>query len=231
MTSNMRSIRIQKIADMVQKGMIVADIGTDHAFLPVYLVQNGIAPKAYACDISEGPLRSARMNIAEAGLSDQIPVIQSDGLDHVPADTQCIVIAGMGFETARGILERNRDRVRNFSRIIVEVNRDTVEMRQWISDHHGTIDNEVYIHEKKHDYTAISFRPVYHACYSEAEILFGPVLLQKEDPEYLDYLKRQKRKLELILEKSGGKAPEAERIRRELSLYQLISENKKDAVI
>lgn len=218
----MKSIRIEKIAGMVHKGMIVADIGTDHAFLPVELVQKGIIPKAYACDVAEGPLRTAHSNISMAGLSEKIPVILSDGLEKVPDDAQCIVIAGMGYETARKILEADLDRLKNFRQIIVEVNRDTVEMRQWISDHHGTIDNEIYISEKKHDYIAISFTTEYHASYNEAQILFGPVLMQNGDPAYLDYLKRQKEKMERVLEKSHGRSPAAEQMKREIAVYNMI---------
>lgn len=218
----MKNIRIEKIAGMVSKGMIVADIGTDHAFLPVELVQQGIIPKAYACDVAQGPLNTARTNIAMAGLSDRIPVILSDGLAKVPDDAQCIVIAGMGYETARKILEADMERLKKFRQIIVEVNRDTTEMRQWISDHHGTIDNEVYICEKKHDYIAISFTMKYHASYNEAQILFGPVLMQSQDPAYLDYLKRQKEKMESVLEKSHGRSPAAERMKREIAVYNMI---------
>ena len=223
MTSNMRNIRIEKIAGMVHEGMIVADIGTDHAFLPVFLIRNGTVPKAYACDISAGPLQAAEKNISAAGFSDRIQVIQSDGLDHVPQDTEVIVIAGMGFETASGILEKYPERLRKFDQMIVEVNRDTIRMRKWISAHHFTIDDEIYVNEKGHDYIAVSFTAEHHDPYEESEIFFGPVLMQKKDPAYMDYLKRRIKDLRMILEKSSGKAPQAENIKKILKQYEMIS--------
>ena len=89
------NLRLKKIAEMISKGMIVADIGTDHAFLPIMLVQNGISDRVYACDVAEGPLKGARENIAKSGLSDRISTILTDGLHDVPMDTDCVVIAGM----------------------------------------------------------------------------------------------------------------------------------------
>ena len=91
---------------MVKQGMILSDIGTDHAFLPIMLVKDGTVPKAYACDITEGPLSIAKKNIAHEGLNDRIQPILSDGFTHVPYDVQCAVIAGMGCDTIISILER-----------------------------------------------------------------------------------------------------------------------------
>ncbi len=226
MISNMKNIRIETIADMVKESMVVADIGTDHAFLPVLLVKNHICKKCYACDIRKGPLESASANIQAAGLSDQIPVILSDGLEHVPSDVNAIVIAGMGFQTAVHILENDLKRLYQFKQIIVEVNRDTISMRKWINNHHFTIDDERYVREKNHDYICISFNPSYHKEYSEAEIVLGPVLLQKYDPEYMDYLKARKAKLEKIQEVSNGHMPHASDVNNEYEI--LTAAIKKD---
>ena len=87
---------------MIDKGMVVADIGTDHAFLPVMLVRDGISDHVYACDVAKGPLQAAKENIAHFQLTDKITTILTDGLRDVPSDVNCIVIAGMGFVTAKG---------------------------------------------------------------------------------------------------------------------------------
>ena len=75
--------RINTISEMIMKGVILADIGTDHAFLPIMAVRNGTAVKAYACDISEGPLKTARANIAAEGLQDRIITVLGSGFDNV----------------------------------------------------------------------------------------------------------------------------------------------------
>lgn len=97
--------RLLAVADMVRQGSRVADIGTDHAYLPVHLVENGIAPSAIASDLRSGPCASAAKTVAAAGLTDKISVRQGDGLSSVAAEeTDDIVIAGMGGETIAAVL-------------------------------------------------------------------------------------------------------------------------------
>ena len=90
------SDRLKKIAHCV-KSDVMADIGTDHAYVPVYCVQNGLCKRGIACDINEGPLLSARENILSAGLESKIETRLSDGLEKLkPKEADTIVIAGMG---------------------------------------------------------------------------------------------------------------------------------------
>lgn len=98
--------RLACIAQMVRPGAVVADIGTDHAHLPVALVMEGICPHAYACDVAQGPLDRAKANILRHGQQERIPTILADGLAGVEqSDADTIVIAGMGGETIRDILQ------------------------------------------------------------------------------------------------------------------------------
>ena len=98
--------RLQTIADTVRRDRRVADIGTDHAYLPVALVQAGITPFAIACDLREGPLENARRAVREAGLTERIDCRLGDGLAPIKqGEAEEIVIAGMGGETIAAILE------------------------------------------------------------------------------------------------------------------------------
>ena len=98
--------RLLCCAEMVRTGSIAADIGSDHAYLPIYLVKQGICPSAIASDINEGPVNRARLNVAVSGLSKKITVLMADGLDAAaklaPSD---IIIAGMGGELIRDIID------------------------------------------------------------------------------------------------------------------------------
>ena len=163
----MKNTRIETIADMVKEGMVVADIGTDHALLPILLVQNNKSTKVYACDIAEGPLASAKTNIEKYHYSSLIQTILSNGFEHVPADSEVAVIAGMGYLTACGILDAAMHRLPSFKQIILEINRDPDEMRKWISSHNFTIVEERYVHERNHDYVIMSFTCEYHPSYTE----------------------------------------------------------------
>lgn len=198
--------RIIEIAGMVRQGMVIADIGTDHAQLPVLLVEEGKALKAYACDVGEGPLKMAAETIGRHGLEDRIITVLSDGFDHVPTDTECAVIAGMGCQTAIGILEREKDRLKDLKQIIVQVNTDVPVFRAWLSDHRYTVDAEKLIRDHGHDYIAISFHCADHEPYSEREILCGIMLAH--DLSYARFAGKQIRTLEFILERRNTKDPE-----------------------
>lgn len=202
---------------MVKKGMITADIGTDHAFLPIMLVENGTCEKVYACDVAKGPLQAAKANIAARGLSLTITTILTDGLCDVPEDTQCVVIAGMGYQTAKGILERAQARLDDLQQIIVEVNRDTVSMRRWISEHGYTIVNETYVYDRGHDYVTIDFNTQKHEPYSTQNLYLGPVLKKTGKDEYADFLKRRAEKIRYILSVSANGNPS---LTEELSIIE-----------
>lgn len=96
--------RLRKIAGMVREGATVADIGTDHAYLPVFLVKQGIISKAFACDVVDGPLENARINIEKSGVTG-ITVRKGDGLNAVnPSEADTFIIAGMGGDLIARIL-------------------------------------------------------------------------------------------------------------------------------
>ena len=91
------SKRLQAVADLVSDGMRVADIGTDHGYIPIYLVQTGKCPNAIAMDVNKGPLLRATAHIQEEGLTMQIATRLSDGLSSLKeGECDCAVIAGMG---------------------------------------------------------------------------------------------------------------------------------------
>ncbi|MBQ4136775.1 MAG: SAM-dependent methyltransferase [Clostridia bacterium] len=97
--------RLLACASLVRQGSVAADIGSDHAYLPIYLVRHGICPRAIASDINEGPVNRAKINVRLSGLSDKIDILLADGLDkaasYKPDD---IIIAGMGGELIRDII-------------------------------------------------------------------------------------------------------------------------------
>ncbi len=96
--------RLQKIAGTVRRGDRIADIGTDHAYLPVFLVKNGITNKVYACDVADGPLENAKATVEASGL-DGIEIRKGDGLDAVKSyEVDTVTVAGMGGDLIARIL-------------------------------------------------------------------------------------------------------------------------------
>ena len=130
----MLSKRLEQVASMVTKGNIIADIGTDHGYVPIYLVEKGICPKAYAMDINQGPIESAIKNIENYGLSEKIQAIKSNGLEKLePEKADTIIIAGMGGELIVNILENGLAKLENCSRPVKElVDRQDATLKKYL---------------------------------------------------------------------------------------------------
>lgn len=183
----MLSNRLTAVYNAVEDSEIVADICTDHALLPIELVKNNKVLKAYACDIAEGPLEFAKKNIIKEGLEDKITTMLTDGLQNLPKEVDTVVISGIGFYTVEEIFNQDIDKLYNFKRVVVQVNKDVRFLRQWISDHHFTIIDETIVYEALY-YQVISFNTDFHRTYSFLEISLGPILMEKNEPLFIEYL-------------------------------------------
>ena len=196
----MISDRLAAIAYMIDSNKVVFDVGSDHGLLPCFLVESGISPKVYAGDIAEGPLNSAKENIEKRGLSDKVITVLSDGLAKANDDVDVVVIAGMGYHTIKHILDSCD--VTRYQNIIVQSNTDVELVRQYISDHEYTIEDERMIYDGFY-YQIIKFSADMHDKYSDVEIKYGPVLLKKRDHIFLDYLRSKREKLIEINKKAN----------------------------
>lgn len=196
----MISDRLAAIAYMIDSNKVVFDVGSDHGLLPCFLVESGISPKVYAGDIAEGPLNSAKENIEKRGLSDKVITVLSDGLTKANDDVDVVVIAGMGYHTIKHILDSCD--VTRYQNIIVQSNTDVELVRQYISDHEYTIEDERMIYDGFY-YQIIKFSADMHDKYSDVEIKYGPVLLKKRDHIFLDYLRSKREKLIEINKKAN----------------------------
>lgn len=191
--------RIQCIANMVEKGMIVADIGTDHAQLPIYLVQNKICLKSYACDVTEGPLESAKKNIKKFGLESQITTVLSDGLKKVPCDANCIIIAGMGYYTIQNIMLDDLYRFKSMKQVIIQSNTDLFLLRKWLFENGFMIRNEVLIEDRSHYYVAMDIAISDAVFYEDIDFLCGPILRKECSDLFIEYAQHHICKLTKLL--------------------------------
>lgn len=113
--------RLRAVAEVVPAGSVVADVGTDHALLPAYLVASGRCPRAIAVDARPGPLAAARRTLARYGVADRVDVRQGDGLQAlVPGEADVLVIAGLGGETIAQILARRPEVARRARRLVLQ---------------------------------------------------------------------------------------------------------------
>ena len=196
----MLSNRLKEVATMVTENSIVADIGTDHGYVPIYLVENHIAKKVYAMDINEGPLKIANKNISQRGLADCIETILSDGMEKMKdnmADT--VVIAGMGGDLIVNIL-KNGENISGITELVLSPHKRVDLVRKYLLENNWQIVKEKFLMDAGKYYTIIkAVKDGKKEDYSEAQLVYGKYLLEQKDKTLKEYLKKEKNKFENIL--------------------------------
>ena len=140
--------RLSAIAAFVPQGSRVADIGTDHAYLPVFLMQTGTAKKVVAVDVHPGPYQAALENVASAGLSEEIAVRFGDGLKVLsPGEIDTVVIAGMGGHTIIKIFEGSLAVTKSLRRLILQPMAAASALRRWLAASGWCIAAETLVEE------------------------------------------------------------------------------------
>lgn len=149
--------RLSAVAALVRRGSRLADIGTDHAYLPVHLVQAGICPAAIASDIGAGPLEAARHTVTTAGLTSKIALRLGDGLSTVSAaEVEDIAIAGMGGETIVAILESAPFVRDSRLRLILQPMTRAEDLRRWLLWQGFSVLEEHLIQDGRHLYPVLA---------------------------------------------------------------------------
>ncbi len=166
------SKRLQAVFQMIKPGSIVADIGCDHGFLPIALIQEKVCKLAYACDLREGPLHKAMDMITKYKMQDKVIPLLRNGIQNLPEDVDTIVIAGMGFETIKMILEQNFCDLHKYNQFIIQSNTDVDKLRFWLYENGFLILDEDIVYEG-HYYQIISFSLSQGNMISEEDCLFG----------------------------------------------------------
>ena len=194
------SKRLQTIADFVKKGAVVADIGTDHAHIPIYLIKNNIISKAYACDINKGPLEKAKENINYYGVKN-IELRLSNGLEKLKTgEADTLIIAGMGGELITDILERGRRFFDTERKFILSPHTKIDEVRKFLLSNGFEITKEDMCIDEGKFYTVMEVKYTENKeMYSEAELLYGKYLIENKHPVLLRFLKKEETKYISIL--------------------------------
>jgi len=208
------SPRLQAVLDLCQtlhtpEG-ILADIGTDHAYLPISAVQNGILKYAYACDLHPGPLAIAAVNIRNAGLTDKIETRLGDGLKPIDM-ADCIVIAGMGGMRIWGIINEGMTQAKRAKRLILQPQHDTVLLRKNLHSAGFDIQDERMVHEtvggKEHFYVVIAARHTGLAAkWTNQEYFLGKYLMANPGEAFSVYKKHERDKINSYIARISDEA-------------------------
>ena len=146
------SKRLKTVADCVTPGNVVADVGTDHGYIPIYLAAHGISPHVIAMDVNEGPLSTAGRNISLNNVDNLVSTRLSDGLKELgPNEADTVIISGMGGLLTVRILKDDMDKVRSLKELILSPHSDWDVVRHFlhdegmmITDEHMVIDDGKY---------------------------------------------------------------------------------------
>ncbi|MCR5603424.1 MAG: class I SAM-dependent methyltransferase [Lachnospiraceae bacterium] len=213
------SQRLSSVAALITPGLSVADIGCDHAYLAIHLIENLISPRVIAMDINKGPLKRAEEHVIEAGLNGKIELRLSDGLLKLkPGEAECIVMAGMGGPLMTGIMDAAPAVCADAAEFILQPQSEIRDVRHYLEDNGYRIVSEDLVYEEgkfypmmkavhgnnepgKRERSTLYSRDIYEwieAINEEPELLklrleafysYGGLLLKEKHPILRDYLK------------------------------------------
>ncbi|MBN3556168.1 tRNA (adenine-N(1))-methyltransferase [Fictibacillus nanhaiensis] len=228
MNSEKLSMRLERVASYVPNDTILADIGSDHAYLPCFLGLRKVIKKGIAGEITDGPYLSAKEQVELDGLNDMIEVRKGDGLSVLHSnEAEVVTICGMGGSLITSILEKGKEKLGSAERLILQPNIGARNVRNWLLKEDWVLVEEEIIQEDGKIYEILVADRTGNQPYTknkEAEILFGPFLLKKQNEAFKEKWVREAKQWKTILsqmENSQGLAAEQKRKELERNLRLL----------
>jgi len=222
------SNRLLALAALCGRGKRILDVGCDHGFLTIYLVQQGAFSEGICSDVNEGPLERAKEHIKENGLTSKIETLLSDGLSQYQAGTcDTIVIAGMGGMLIREILKAGRHKILPGDHLVLSPHREAEELRRYLFSEGFVLEEEDFILEKNKPYPMMRVRcegkGFGENTYDPVELRFGPKLLSgvgSNPADYQLYLQNEAQRVRKILGKLPADGARAKELTEEFDLIQ-----------
>ncbi|MBD8089876.1 tRNA (adenine(22)-N(1))-methyltransferase TrmK [Pseudomonas fluorescens] len=213
MNEHTLSMRLERVAANVPVGARLADIGSDHAYLPVALMRRGVITAAVAGEVATTPFHAAQRTVRDNGLEQHVSVRLADGLAAIePGDgITAISVCGMGGETIRDILDNGKLHLSGQERLILQPNGGEQPLRQWLMDNGYRILGEELLRENRFYYEIIVAERTGAVTYTDEQLYFGPLQMQARSPEFLakwQRMLRQKHKTLASFEQARQAVPE-----------------------
>ena len=211
------SNRLLSVASFVTEGNVLADVGTDHGYIPIYLMQEGRIERAIAMDINAGPLERAKEHITQYGLETYIETRLSDGVAALtPGEADSILIAGMGGGLILHILEEGETVCRQAKELILQPQSEIERVRVWLYNAGYVIleENIVFEDEKFYPMMRVQYQGIKDEKRAENTLFcrYGSQLLKMAHPVLKQYLEREARQYSYIYEEMK-QAPLSEKVK------------------
>ncbi|MBI0576375.1 tRNA (adenine-N(1))-methyltransferase [Neobacillus cucumis] len=228
MNTDKLSNRLATVAKYVPNGAKLADIGSDHAYLPCFLAKNEAIVFAIAGEVVEGPFKSAVGNVQSEDLSDIVSVRLGNGLEVIEVgEVDCITIAGMGGALIANILENGKEKLQTVKRLILQPNISASSIRKWLIEHQWELIAEEILEEDGKIYEVLvaengdTFKP-YKNTQLELGLLVGPFLLHKKDETFKKKWHMEKENWKRIYSQLEGAAATEETEQKKQELFEKI---------
>lgn len=225
------SPRLRSVAAFVTNGARVADVGTDHGYLPVWLIQNGICSEAIAVDIRPGPLSHARRTALEWELQEKIRFVLSDGLEAIePSSVDTVVMAGMGGETIVDILARAPWTLRQSTHLILQPQSKLDVLADWLYAAGYAVLDASLVTDAGRIYLVLSVQAgAGRTPYTDAQMLINRILMERRDPLLAAYLDLEMRRLQKSIHGlQQAAAPDLQRLSCQQKTYRDYMAMKKE---
>ena len=205
--------RLKDIASLVDNCDFVADIGTDHGYLPIYLIQNNQAKKAIASDVAIGPLNKAIENIEKYQLSEVIETKLCSGLSAIPSEVHTVIMAGMGANLIIDILKAAKYKYQTY---ILQANLNVNVLRKYLSENNYMIIDEKVTFANKKYYEILKVK-VGHQKLKDLEIKYGPINLKNKSELFIKKYLNMIDTYKYILKDFKGSNDEYNRLNNEIN--------------
>ena len=224
------SKRIEFIVDSLDKVGCLADIGTDHGYVPLLALEREKADKVIACDINKDPLDKAKLNaILEGIVGDEIDFRLGSGLKPLEIkEANSVVIAGMGGLLISNIILNDYEKVIKFKKIIIDAHSEIEKLRANLISKYFVFDNEILIQDGKHNYVIIEghFDLSKRMKYDLLDMKFGPVLRQNQPPLFKEIIRTKKKHFTECLKKATDETSKS-KLKIELAYIQMLEGTNK----
>ena len=211
------SDRLQAVASMVTENSRLADVGTDHGYIPIYLCEMGKIPSAIAMDVKKGPLLRAKMNIERYHMQEKIRTRLSDGVLKLnPDEADSVVIAGMGGTLVMKILEEGKKVLVDVKELVLQPQSELPKVRRFLMEN-GYVTEREEITAEKMVCEEEKYYPMMHVQHGHMEELadiewkYGAFLLKEKNPVLGSFLKKEETTLTGVLQNLRQQPKEGER--------------------
>lgn len=211
------SARLKKIINFLYLPTTVADIGTDHAYIPIYLAQFSECSIIIASDCNRQPYQAAVEHVQAAGVAGEVDLRLGEGLSVLEqGEVAAVIIAGMGGTTIKNILTANYELAQNLEQLVLQPMAGAGSLRKWLIDNKFKISDEALVKEDKKEkiYQVLNVEPGSMECEDDFLLEIGPKLVANNDELLLEYLSNLEQTWQDIINKISLNAPQHSRIKR-----------------